>query len=70
MIKSVDTNMGDWYAFEDIKKIIKNMCLDEYHAVQKCKRSQGASVEIWHYLPDLGAVRRSATLDERKLIQR
>ena len=28
-----DTNMGDWYSFEDIKKIIKNMSLDEYHAV-------------------------------------
>ena len=28
-----DTNMGDWYAYEDIKKIIKNMFLDEYHVV-------------------------------------
>lgn len=28
-----DTNMGDWYSFEDIKKIIANMSLDEYHVV-------------------------------------
>ena len=28
-----DCDMGDWYSFEDIKKIVKNMCLDEYHVV-------------------------------------
>ena len=28
-----DTNRGDWYSFEDIKKIIKNMALEEYHVV-------------------------------------
>ena len=28
-----DSNMGDWYSFEDIKKMIKNLSLDEYHVV-------------------------------------
>ena len=28
-----DTDMGDWYAFEDIKNMIKNMPLAEYHVV-------------------------------------
>ena len=28
-----DTDMGDWYSFEDIKNIIENMNLAEYHAV-------------------------------------
>ena len=28
-----DTDMGNWYSFEDIKNIIENMVLDEYHVV-------------------------------------
>ena len=28
-----DTDMGDTYQFKDIKEIIKNMFLAEYHAV-------------------------------------
>lgn len=28
-----DTNMGDWYSFEDIKKIIENMFSDQQPAV-------------------------------------